>query len=75
VGVEDGVNLGEVFAEGLLAEVRACVDEDVEASFVGEVFKMKRAAGAIVAGVARGADGARTADDGDANGGSSTEKG
>ena len=71
VGDEDGVDMGELFAEGLLPEVGAEIDE-------GDVLRGVEddgAAGTVVAGVVGGADRAVAADDGDADGGGGAEEG
>ncbi len=70
MGVEDGVNLGEVLAESLRVEVGAGVDEDrvvVESELDG-------GSGAAVARVGGGADGAGAAERGDAHAGAGAEE-
>ena len=76
VGVEDGVDAADVFADGLGVEVGAGVDED-GAVVVGEA---DGGAGAAVARVAFGgdggaADGTVAAERGDAHGGAGAEEG
>lgn len=61
VGVEDGVNLNDAFAEALLAEVGWCVNLDVEAV----VAKEGGGSEAAVTGVWGVADSALATDDGD----------
>jgi hypothetical protein len=69
VGIEDGVEIGYSGAEGLGAEVRGGVDDDV---FAGEV-EPNGGAEAVIAGVGGGADVAIAANGGDADAGAGTE--
>ena len=71
VGEEDGVELGDADAEGLVAEVGGGVDDNVA---VVEA-KPDGWAEAVVAGVGGGADVAIAADGGDADAGPGTEDG
>jgi hypothetical protein len=74
VGVEDGVDGAEVFADGLGVEVLAGVDQDIMV-VPGDEDGGARAAvgrGRVVGG---GADGAVAAERGDAHGGAAAEKG
>ncbi len=76
VGVEDGVDVADVLADGLGVEVRAGVDED-DVVVVGEA---ERGAGAAIARVSiwrngRGADGAVAAQRRDTHGGAGAEEG
>jgi len=76
VGVEDGVDVAEVLADGLSVEIGASVDED-DVVVVGEA---DGGPGATVARVSAGrdgggADGAVATERGDAHGGSGAEKG
>lgn len=71
VGVEYGVDFGEILSQCLFPQVRAAVDED------GEFWclEMDGGAGAGQAWVVRGADWALAADDGDAGGCAGAEEG
>ena len=81
VGVEDGIYVGDALADGLCVEVGAGIDED-DVAVVGEA---DGGAGAAVVrlrdgqagagGDGRDADGAGTAERGDAHGGSGAEEG
>ena len=75
VGVEDGVEAADVFADGLGVEVGTGVDEDVcgrcrRCRIEGRVRRLRRAGAVRV-----GADGAVAAERGDAHGGAAAEKG
>ena len=70
VGVEDGIDFGEVFAEGLLTEIGAAVNEEGSPG----AFEEGGAAGAVIPGVIGGAGGALAADDRDADRGGGSEK-
>jgi hypothetical protein len=79
VRVEDGVEVGEVLADGLSVEVGAGVDEDV-AGVAGRIFETDQygRAGAAVGRVGKvgvGADGAGAAQRGNAHAGAAAEKG
>ena len=77
VGVEDGVEAGDVLADGLGVEVRAGVDEDGVWGPESVPFDADGGAGAAVlrageAGV--GADGAGAAEGGDSHAGAATQE-
>ena len=71
VGVEDRVDLAQIFAQGLFTEVGAGVDEDGDL----RSLQVKRAPRAHVPGITRGAHRAVATNNGHADGGAGAEKG
>ena len=75
VGVEDGVDVADVFADGLRVEVRAGVDEDgvavVGEAMEGRVRRLRGSPGRD----GGGADGAVAAEGRHAHGGAGAEEG
>lgn len=69
VGIENGVDSWDFFSQGLEAEVRAGVDDDAFAVYL-EPGACSRS---FVARVARAADGAVAADEGDSTGGAGAQ--
>ena len=65
VGVEDGIDDGKFFAESLLAEIGAAVDEEL----APWTLEKDGGARAVIARVVRGADRAGASDYGDSDGG------
>ena len=70
VGVENGIEAGEFFAQRLLTEVRSGIDEEIDLAGAD----VDGGASAGVARVGGGADGAIAADDGHADGGAGAEE-